>query len=329
MQNFLENMINKVKLQKKKIVLPEGEEIRVIKATSEIIKKDIANVILLGDENTIKKKALEINVNIDKAVIINPKNSEKKDDYAKVLYEKRKHKGMTIEKSIELIQDVTYYGVIMVYVGDADGMVSGSIHSTADTLRPALHILKTSKIVSSFTIINLKDESFGEEGLLLFSDCGLNENPSDEELSEIALSSARSFRTIIQKTPRIAMLSYSSLGSANSDIVKKVRNATLLSREKDPDLIIEGEIQLDAAIIPSVSLIKTPSSKIEGKANVLIFPDLNSGNIGYKLTERFAKAKAYGPITQGLSKPVNDLSRGCNAEDIVGVVTITCLQAQM
>lgn len=329
MQNFLENMINKVKLQKKKIVLPEGEEIRVIKATSEIIKKDIANVILLGDENTIKKKALEINVNIDKAVIINPKNSEKKDDYAKVLYEKRKHKGMTIEKSIELIQDVTYYGVIMVYVGDADGMVSGSIHSTADTLRPALQILKTSKIVSSFTIINLKDESFGEEGLLLFSDCGLNENPSDEELSEIALSSARSFRTIIQKTPRIAMLSYSSLGSANSDIVKKVRNATLLSREKDPDLIIEGEIQLDAAIIPSVSLIKTPSSKIEGKANVLIFPDLNSGNIGYKLTERFAKAKAYGPITQGLSKPVNDLSRGCNAEDIVGVVTITCLQAQM
>ena len=329
MKDFLEKMINKVKLQKKTIVLPEGEESRVIEATSKIIKRDIANIILLGDEKIIKEKALEMNVDIKKAIIINPKNSNKKEEYANILYEKRKHKGMTLEKSMDLISDVTYYGVIMVYVGDADGMVSGSVHSTADTLRPALQLLKTSRIVSSFTIINLQDESFGEEGLMIFSDCGLNENPSDKELSEIAISSAESFKSIIQKTPRIAMLSYSSLGSANSDAVQKVRNATLLTKEKDSNLIIEGEIQLDAAIIPSVSLIKTPLSKIEGKANILIFPDLNSGNIGYKLTERFAKAKAYGPITQGLSKPVNDLSRGCNSDDIVGVVTITCLQAQI
>lgn len=331
MENFLEQLIEKAKIQLKIIVLPEGNDIRIIEAAAKVTKEKIANIILLGEKEDIIKKSNDIKVDISKVTIINPKLSEKKEEYSAILYNLRKHKGLTVEQSKKLIEDETYYGVMMVYTGEADGMVSGAVHSTADTLRPALQILKTdknTKIVSSFFIMNLKDKNYGENGVLLFSDCGLNENPSEEELSEIAISTASSFSSLVQKTPKIAMLSYSSFGSANSLMTQKVKNATLLVKSKKPNLIVDGEIQVDAALIPSVSKLKTPNSLIEGKANILIFPDLNSGNIGYKLTERLGNAKAYGPITQGLSKPVNDLSRGCNYEDIIGAIVITCLQAQ-
>lgn len=327
MNNLLLNLIERAKTQKQRIVLPEGNDKRVIEAASKISKLNIAHIILLGKKEEITKYSFDI-TNIE---IIDPNVSLKKDEYAERLYKLRKHKGMTLEDAKKMVLDDTYYGVMMVYLNDADGMVSGAIHSTADTLRPALQILKTepnTKIVSTFFIMDVPNCEYGEKGLFLFADCGLNENPSSEELSEIALSSSKSFSNLIQKEPIVAMLSYSSFGSASSSMIEKIKHATQLAKNKNDKLVIDGELQVDAAIVPSISSLKSPSSSISGYANVLIFPDLNSGNIAYKLTERLAKARAYGPITQGLSKPVNDLSRGCSSDDIVGVVTITCIQAQ-
>ncbi len=331
MKSFFNELINKAKKKKQRIVLPEGNDVRIIEAAKKITDNNIAEIILLGNEMEIEKKSIDFNINIDfsKVKIINPKDSPNRKNYSKILYDTRKHKGMSIEEAERLIQDETYYGVVMVHVGDADGMVSGAIHSTADTLRPALQIVKTSKntkIVSTFFIMELLDKNIGSNGILFFADCGLNENPSYEELSEIALSSSISFKTIMNGEPKVAMLSYSTRGSAKSDLTEKVKKATQLVKEKNKNLVIDGEIQVDAAITESVCNIKAPNSPLAGKANILIFPDLNSGNIGYKLTERLGKAKAYGPITQGLAKPINDLSRGCNSDDIVGVVVITCLQ---
>ena len=329
---FIEEVKQKAKKQMKTIVLPEATDIRVLKATSVVCKEKFAQIILLGDKEKIEQAAKENEIELTNVKIITPEKSEKYSTYVEAFYELRKAKGMTIEKAQELLKEETYFGMMMVKSGDADGLVSGAIHSTADTLRPALQILKTApntKLVSSFFIIVVPNCEYGENGTFIFSDCGLNENPNSEELSEIAISSSKSFKQLVGKEPKIAMLSYSTLGSAKlNELTEKVITATSLVREKAPDLAVEGEIQSDAAIIPEVAKSKAPNSNVAGQANVLIFPDLNAGNIGYKLVQRLAKAEDYGQLCQGIAKPVNDLSRGCSSDDIVGVIAITAVQAQ-
>lgn len=330
--SFIDEIKNRAKKEIKKIVLPESEDDRTLKATSEVLKQKFTKITLIGNRKTILKRAQELNLNnIEEAEIIDPVNSDKYNEFVEKFYELRKNKGMTIENSKEYMLDNTYFGMMMVKQGYADGLVSGAVHSTSDTLRPALQILKTApgtKLVSAFFMMIVPNCEFGEDGVFLFSDSGLNENPDCEALSEIALSSSKSFELLVGKEPKIAMLSYSSHGSAKSDLTEKVINATKLVKEKAPNLLVDGELQLDAAIIPEVAEYKAKGSPLKGKANVLIFPDLNSGNIGYKLVQRLAKAEAYGPLCQGIAKPVNDLSRGCNSKDIEGVIAITAVQAQ-
>ena len=296
------------------------------------MKEKFANIILLGNKAEILKIADENGLNLSSVTIIDPNNCEKYEEYVEAFYELRKAKGMDYEKAKTLIKDPVYFGMMMVKQGDCDGLVSGAIHSTADTLRPALQILKTApgtKLVSAFFLMVVPNCEFGENGTFVFSDCGLNSYPNEEELSEIAISSAKSFEQLVGKTPKIAMLSYSTYASAKSESTQKVINATNLVKQKAPELLVDGELQLDAAIIPEVAKSKAPGSNVAGYANTLIFPNLDAGNIGYKLTQRLAKAEAYGPLCQGIAKPVNDLSRGCSADDIVGVVAITAVQAQM
>ena len=328
--SFISAIKEKAKTLHKTIVLPEGHDIRVIEAARKITDEGFAKVILIGDRENIEKVAG--NINLSDIDIISPSASEKFESYAEAFYELRKAKGITLEKAREILKDNIYFGTMMVKMGDADGLVAGSICSTADTLRPSLQILKTApgvKLVSSFFIINVPNCELGENGMFLFSDCGLNVNPNEDELSEIAISSAKSWKSLTGFDARIAMLSYSTMGSAPlTDMTSKVINATKLVKEKAPDLKVDGEMQLDASIVSKVAAQKAPNSEVAGKANILIFPDLNAGNIGYKLVQRLAKAEAYGPITQGIAKPVNDLSRGCSADDIVGVVAITALQAE-
>lgn len=330
--SFIDEIKNRAKKDIKKIVLPESEDDRTLKATSEVLKQKFAEIILVGNKEKILKRANELNLeNVEEAEIIDPVNSDKYDEFVEKFYELRKNKGMTIEKAKKYMLDNTYFGMMMVKQGYADGLVSGAVHSTSDTLRPALQILKTApgtKLVSAFFMMIVPNCEFGEDGVFLFSDSGLNENPDSEALSEIAISSSKSFDLLVGKEPKIAMLSYSSHGSAKSDLTEKVINATNLVKEKAPELLVDGELQLDAAIIPEVAEYKAKGSPLKGKANVLIFPDLNSGNIGYKLVQRLAKAEAYGPLCQGIAKPVNDLSRGCNSKDIEGVIAITAVQAQ-
>lgn len=329
--SFIENIKEKARKNMKTIVLPEATDIRTLKATEKIEKEGFANVILIGNEIEVIKIANENNINISKTKIINPKNSEKYEEYVDTLYELRKEKGMTKEKAKELLLDSIYFGMMMVKKDDADGLVAGAIHSSADTLRPALQILKTApntKLVSSFFLMIVPNCEYGENGVFVFSDCGLVQNPTSDELSEIAISSAKSFNRLTDKEAKVAMLSYSTYGSAKSELTEKVVEATKILKEKEPKLKADGELQLDAAIIPEIAKSKAKGSQIAGYANTLIFPDLNAGNIGYKLVQRLAKAEAFGPLCQGIAKPVNDLSRGCSSDDIVGVVAITALQAQ-
>lgn len=328
--NFLEQIVSRAKSDIKTIVLPESTDIRTIKAAAMIQKQGIANIILIGNKDEIKKLAGDLD--ISKAQIVDPADFDKFDEYVNTLYELRKAKGMTIEQARKLLsENVLYFGIMMVKMGAADGMVAGAINSTGNTLRPALQILKTApgaKLVSAFFIMVVPDCEYGENGVFVYGDSGLVENPNAEELSEIAIASSKSFKSLVQAEPVVAMLSYSTYGSAKSELTEKVVEATKLAKEKAPELQLDGELQADAAIVASVGQSKAPGSSVAGKANVLIFPDLNCGNISYKLTQRLAKADAYGPIIQGLARPVNDLSRGCSAEDIVGVVAITCVQAQ-
>lgn len=329
--NFIEEIKKRASNQIKTIVLPEATDIRILEATDIIGKEGFAKIILLGNESEIISIANKNKLNISKATIIEPLKSDKYDEYVEAFYELRKAKGMTIEQAKKILQDPVYFGMMMVKKEAADGLVSGAAHSTADTLRPALQILKTkpgTKLVSTFMLEIVPNCEYGNNGIFIFSDCGLNPKPTSEELSEIAISSSESYQQIVGDAPKIAMLSYSTHGSAASEDVDKVREATQLTKEKAPNLLVDGELQLDSAIVPEIGNVKAPGSDVAGKANILIFPDLNSGNIGYKLVERLAKAEAYGPICQGMAKPVNDLSRGCKAEDIVGVVAITCVQAQ-
>lgn len=329
--SFIEQIKEKAKKDIKTIVLPESEDIRVLEGASKVLKDGFANIILIGDEKDIRQSALNNNIDISKATIINPKTSDKFEEYANSFYELRKAKGMTPEKARETLLEPIYFGMMMVKQGDSDGLVSGACHSTANTLRPALQILKTApntKLVSAFFVMVVPNCEYGDNGVFIFGDSGLVENPSAEDLSEIAISSSKSFHQLVSAEPKVAMLSYSTYGSAHSELTEKVVEATKLLKEKEPNLICDGELQLDAAIIPEVAASKAPGSPVEGKANTLIFPDLNAGNIGYKLVQRLAKAEAYGPLCQGIAKPVNDLSRGCSSDDIAGVVAITCVQAQ-
>ncbi|MBP7174752.1 MAG: phosphate acetyltransferase [Thermoclostridium sp.] len=329
MSKYLDRISERAKSDKKTIVLPESTDIRVVQAATMVMQRGIANVILVGDRGKIKELAGDLD--LSGVTIVNPDTSENFEDYVNSFYEMRKNKGMTLEKARETMKNPLYWGVMMVKKGEADGMVAGAANSTSDTLRPALQILKTApgtKLVSAFFIMVVPNCEYGENGVFLYADSGLVENPDADQLSEIAISSAKTFKKLVEAEPKVAMLSYSSYGSAKSELTEKVIEATRLAKEKAPEILLDGELQVDAAIIPGVAKSKAPGSPLQGMANTLVFPDLNCGNIAYKLTQRLAKAEAYGPVTQGIAKPVNDLSRGCSAEDIVGVVAITCVQAQ-
>ena len=329
---FVELLKKRAKESVKTIVLPETEDMRTLEATDKILKEEVAKIILIGNEEEINKKAAEGGFDISGAQIVDPEKSDRTQAYIDKFVELRAKKGMTPEKAKEILHtQYPYYGVMMVKMGDADGMVSGACHSTADTLRPCLQILKTkpgTKLVSAFFLMVVPNCDMGANGTFIFADAGLEQNPDPEKLANIAISSADSFKLLVEKEPVVAMLSHSTKGSAKHADVDKVVEATKIAQELAPELALDGELQLDAAIVPSVGESKAPGSKVAGHANVLVFPDLDAGNIGYKLVQRLAKAEAYGPLTQGIAAPVNDLSRGCSAEDIVGVVAITAVQAQ-
>ena len=331
--SFIEEIKKRAKKDIKTIILPESEDKRVLEAASKVTKEGFSKIILLGDEEKIKEDCQKYEINLDGVDIINPLTSDKKEEYKNKLYELRKNKGMTLEQAEILLKEPIYFGMMMLKDENskADGLVSGAAHSTANTLRPALQILKTkpgTKLVSAFFVMCVPDCVYGENGTFVFGDSGLNQNPTADELSEIAISSSKSFEQLVQKQAKVAMLSYSTKGSAKSELTEKVIEATKLVKEKENNLMVDGELQLDAAIVPEIAASKAPDSPLKGEANVLIFPDLDAGNIGYKLVQRLAKAEAYGPLCQGIARPVNDLSRGCSADDIVGVVAITAVQAQ-
>jgi len=310
-------------------VLPESSDPRIIEAASVILKENIADVVLIGKADEINKLAM--GSDISAARIEDPASSSFFEDYVSTYYELRKAKGITIEQSRQIMSDQMHFAAMMVKRGNADGLVGGAVYGTANTVRPVFQILKTAPGInkaSSFFVIVVPDTNYGSNGIFIYADCSIIEDPTAEELADIALSSAESFRSLICTEPKIAMLSYSTYGSAKSDLTAKVMNATKIAQQKSPGTVIDGELQADAAIVASVSAVKAPGSPVAGKANVLIFPDINSGNIAYKLTQRLAKAEAYGPIMQGVAKPANILSRGCSAEDIVGVAAITCIQSQ-
>ncbi len=327
--DLLEELKERAKENLKRIVLPEGEEERTIRATAEILKKGITEIILLGEESKTKDKAQSLKVDIGRARIIDPKKSERLEDYANTYCELRKEKGISKDEALSVMKESLFYGIMMVQKGEADGSVSGAVHTTAKTIRPALQIIKTApgvkKVSSSFLMI-LKDKKFGENGALIFADCAILPDSDEEELADIAIASAKTAKDLIGCEPRVAMLSFSTKGSASHELVDKVVRAIEIVKKKVPSLLIDGEIQADAALIPEVASRKAPESPVAGKANVLIFPDLNSANIGYKLVQRLAAAQAIGPILQGLARPVNDLSRGCSVEDIINLVAITSLQ---
>ena len=327
---FIDDIKARAKADKKTIILPESMDRRTFEAAAEILAEDIADLVIIGTPDEVAKNSEGLD--ISKATIIDPFKNEKTETYINEFYELRKAKGMTLEQAKEsLLGDYMYYACMMVKMGDGDGIVSGACHSTANTLRPSLQIIKTkpgTKLVSAFFVMVVPNCDMGDNGTFVFGDCGLNQNPNPEELAAIAGSSAESFKLLVGKDPIVAMLSHSSMGSAKHDDVTKVVEATKIAKEQYPQFAIDGELQADAAMVPSIGASKAPDSKVAGKANVLIFPDLDAGNIGYKLVQRLAKAEAYGPMCQGIAKPVNDLSRGCSAKDIVGVIAITAVQAQ-
>lgn len=329
--SLMEQIWAKARNNKKKIVLAEGVEPRVIEATSKILKEGLADIVLLGNEDKIRQLAGERKVNIDGAEIIDPVLSEKFDEYVQQFFEMRKSKGMTPEKAKETMKNELYFGTMMVKLGHADGMVAGSINTTGDLLRPALQIVKTSpgiSVVSSTFIMIVPNKQYGDDGVMLFADCAVNPNPNAQELASIAVSTAKTARALAGIEPRVAMLSFSTKGSANHELVDKVTEATRIARELAPEIQIDGELQADAALVQKVASLKAPGSSVAGKANVLVFPDLQAGNIGYKLVQRLAGAEAIGPVSQGFAKPINDLSRGCSSDDIVNVTAITAVQAQ-
>ena len=326
--SLLQEIREKAKLKNKCIVLAEGEEDRIIRAAEEIVEQKIARLILIGNKDVILSKAQK---SLDGVTIIDPK-TEDLTEYSNLLYELRKAKGMTMEQAVELAKKPLYLGVLLVKAGKADGMVAGSVNSTGDTLRPALQIIKTApgiKTVSSCFIMVLPEGcKYGENGIMVFGDCAVNINPAAQQLADIAIASAQSAVSIAGIDPKVAMLSFSTKGSAKHEYVDKVVEATKIVKELAPDLKVDGELQFDAAVVESVASLKAPGSDIAGHANVMIFPDIQAGNIGYNLVQRLAGAEAVGPICQGFNMPVNDLSRGCSSEDVVNVTAMTVLQCK-
>lgn len=329
--NLIDKMIQRAKANKQRIVLPEGTEERTLRAADKLLSDEIANIVLLGDPEEIRDMALQMGLtNINKAEIINPKEHNNKEVYIDQLVELRKNKGMTPEKASKVVEDPLYLSCLMIKNGDADGEVAGAQNTTGDVLRPALQIIKTLpgvKVVSGAFIMYTQTPQFGEDGILLFADCAVMPNPNAEELASIAVSSAQTMQSLVGVEPKVAMLSFSTKGSAEHEMVDKVREATAIAKEVNPLLMIDGELQADAALVPEVGKSKAPGSSIAGKANVLVFPTLESGNIGYKLVQRLGNAQAIGPVLQGMAAPVNDLSRGCSVDDIYNMVTITANQA--
>ena len=328
---LLDTIKQNARKHNKRIVLPEGYEERNIRAADAAIAEGLARIILIGDPDEIKSHGDKLGLkNLSKATIVNPKSHAKKEQYINLMVELRKNKGMTHEEAARLIEDPLYLGVLMIKSGDADGEVSGADHATGDVLRPAFHYIKTApgiSIVSGAFIMILQDKSFGDNGVLIFADSAVTPNPTDKELAEIAIASAHTAKVIAGMEPRVALLSFSTKGSAKHELVDKVISATKIAQQMAPDIMIEGELQGDAALVESIGQKKAPGSKIAGKANVLIFPDLNSGNIAYKLVQRLAHAEAIGPILQGMAAPINDLSRGCSVNDIVSMIAIASNQA--
>ncbi|HHV57078.1 MAG TPA: phosphate acetyltransferase [Firmicutes bacterium] len=313
----------------KTIALPEGAEERTVRAALIAKEKGLARPILLGGEDEVRAALKKAGGEADGVEVLDPTRSPKAPAYAEALHELRKNKGLSLEDARKLVADPMYYAAMMVKEGDADGYVSGAVNTTANTFRPALQIIKTAPgipLVSSAFVMVVPDCSLGEEGVFVFADCALNPNPNPEELAAIALASAQTARSLVGMEPRVALLSFSTKGSAEHELVDKVAKATAIAKEKAPELLLDGELQLDAAIIPEIGRRKAPGSPVAGRANVLIFPDLEAGNIGYKLVQRLAKAEAIGPVSQGMAKPVNDLSRGASVEDIVNVIAITAVQ---
>ena len=330
--NIIENIKERAKKDVKRIVLPEAEDIRVLKAARTTTDEGFSKVILVGDKEKVNSIAKENNIDISDIEFIDPKEFSDTEKLINEFYELRKHKGMTIDEARNIIMNnYLYFGCMLVKLGFADGQVSGAIHSSSDTLRPALQIIKTNENIntaSCFFLMDLEDKEFGSNGTFIFSDCGMNQNPTSEQLVDIAKSSADTFKLLVEDEARIAFLSHSTFGTSKCSDVEKVQNAVNMFKEKYSNYTADGELQFDAAVVKEVAKIKAPNSPVAGRANVLIFPDLDAGNIAYKITERLAHAKAYGPITQGLKKPINDLSRGCNYLDIVGAIAITSVQAQ-
>ncbi len=328
---FIEQLKQKASKNKKRIVLPEGLEERTLRAANTILSEDFAEIILIGNPDEVKKEADKLGLeSIEKAKVIDPENHDKMEVYADMMVEIRKKKGLAKEEALELIKKPLYLSVMMIKAGDADGEVAGADNATGDVLRPAFQYVKTApgiSVVSGAFIMILKDKQFGEDGMMVFADCAVHPNPTAEELAEIAVATGRTTQSIAGIEPKIAMLSFSTKGSAKHEMVDKVAKATELARKMAPDLKIEGELQSDAAIIPEIGQKKAPGSEIAGQANVLVFPTLETGNIAYKLVQRMAKAEAIGPVLQGMAAPINDLSRGCSVSDIVNLVAITANQA--
>jgi len=328
---FIEHLKQKAGLNKQRIVLPEGHEERTLKAADVILQEGFCDIILIGDADDIRQKASQFALtHLHKAQIVDPNTYEKIDAYADVMVEMRKSKGMTKDQALKLMRDPLYLSVMMIKCGDADGEVAGADNATGDVLRPAFQIVKTKpgiSVVSGAFIMILKDDQFGQNGMMVFADCAVHPNPTAAELAEIAVASGQTARAIAGIEPRIAMLSFSTKGSAKHEMVDKVVEATRLAKEMAPDMQIDGELQADAAIIPAIGQKKAPGSSIAGFANVLVFPTLETGNISYKLVQRMAGAEAIGPVLQGMAAPINDLSRGCSVSDIVNLVAITANQA--
>lgn len=329
--DLLQKIKENARKHEMRIVLPEGTEIRTLKAANQIIEEKLAKIILLGSPEVINKTASENNLtNIKNAIIIDPKNHDKKEAYTDLLVELRKSKGLTREEAAKLVENSLYLATLMIKAGDADGEVAGADNATGDVLRPAFQVVKTLpgiSVVSGAFIMILNDKKFGEDGLMVFADCAVQPDPTAQELAEIAVATGNTARTIAGFEPKIAMLSFSTLGSGKHEMVDKAVEATRLAKEMAPDMMIEGELQSDAAIVPEVGQKKAPGSKIAGNANVLVFPTMQAGNIAYKLVQRIAGVEAVGPILQGMAAPINDLSRGCSVDDIVNLVAITANQA--
>ncbi|MFV0505637.1 MAG: phosphate acetyltransferase [Bacteroidales bacterium] len=316
----------------KRIVLPEGDEPRTLRATEIILKEKIADIILLGREEQINHVSRELGVDISGAKIINPLSSKKRESYAEEMVRQRANKGMTMEKALSDLNNPLVFAALMIKCGDADGEIAGAINATGDVLRPAFQYVKTKKnvsVVSGAFFMFVNDPHFGHNGILVFADCAVMPNPTEQQLAEIAISTAETAQSIMGIDPRIAMLSFSTYGSASHELVDRVKNATRIAKEMKPDLKIDGEMQVDAALIPEVAQLKAPDSEVAGRANILVFPNLEAGNIGYKLVQRLAKAEAIGPVLQGMAAPINDLSRGCSVHDIVNLVAITANQASV